>query len=75
VSDVQLEKNQDVFSGTLHLTDHNLIFSHSEGELWVRENNQSAYAVAQNSCGIDKAGLIGDPLKLSGAELFPMLVN
>ncbi|GAB5593661.1 phosphatidylinositol-3-phosphatase ymr1 [Umbelopsis nana] len=35
VSDVQLEKNQDVFSGTLHLTDHNLIFSHSEGELWI----------------------------------------
>jgi hypothetical protein len=37
VSDVQLEKNQDVFSGTLHLTDHNLIFSHSEDELWVCE--------------------------------------
>lgn len=35
VSDVQLEKNQDVFSGTLHLTDHNLIFSHSEGEIWI----------------------------------------
>lgn len=35
VSDVQLEKNQDVISGTLHLTDHNLIFSHSDGELWI----------------------------------------
>ncbi|KAI8342847.1 protein-tyrosine phosphatase-like protein [Chlamydoabsidia padenii] len=35
VSDVQLEKGQQIFDGTLHLTVHNLIFNHAEGELWI----------------------------------------
>ncbi|KAI8099308.1 protein-tyrosine phosphatase-like protein [Halteromyces radiatus] len=35
VSDVQLEKGQEILNGTLHLTVHNLIFNHTEGELWI----------------------------------------
>ncbi|CAO3580891.1 unnamed protein product [Absidia cylindrospora] len=35
VSDVQLDKGQQVFNGTLHLTVHNLIFNYPEGELWI----------------------------------------
>ncbi|KAI9309326.1 hypothetical protein BJ944DRAFT_236219 [Cunninghamella echinulata] len=35
VSDVQLEKGQETINGTLHLTVHNLIFNHADGELWI----------------------------------------
>ncbi|KAF7728318.1 hypothetical protein EC973_006259 [Apophysomyces ossiformis] len=35
VVDVQLEKAQQVYTGTLHLTLHNLIFNYPEGELWI----------------------------------------
>ncbi|KAI8376256.1 protein-tyrosine phosphatase-like protein [Radiomyces spectabilis] len=38
VEDVQLEKGQEVLTGTLHLTIHNLIFHHddpSQEELWI----------------------------------------
>ena len=35
VPDVLLEKGQELLTGTLHLTVHNLIFNHADGELWV----------------------------------------
>lgn len=35
VQDVQLDRGQETLIGTLHLTVHHLIFSHSEDELWV----------------------------------------
>ncbi|CDH54043.1 phosphatases ii [Lichtheimia corymbifera JMRC:FSU:9682] len=35
VQDVQVEKGPETLVGTLHLTVHNLIFNHAEGELWM----------------------------------------
>lgn len=32
---MQVEKGPETLVGTLHLTVHNLIFNHAEGELWV----------------------------------------
>ncbi|KAL1936624.1 hypothetical protein VTP01DRAFT_758 [Rhizomucor pusillus] len=35
VLDVQLEKGKEILTGTLHLTVHNIIFNHPDGELWI----------------------------------------
>lgn len=48
VLDVQLEKGKEILTGTLHLTVHNIIFNHPDGELWVyfiQENSDISYIV------------------------------